>query len=198
MRVVGLTGRICSGKNLAAEHFSELGYRVVDVDHLGHEILDREIDAAAAVFGSDIRKKDGGADREVLSMKVFNDVSVLKKLENFLHPLMVETCKRIISGLDENSPGIILNAAILSRMELDTLCDCVVYVSAPFFIRFYRARRSRGMNLADFVKRNRNQRDVCLANLIGKYRVFRILNMGSTLYLHKKLDSLVKILDIVK
>ncbi|MBL7007050.1 MAG: dephospho-CoA kinase [Spirochaetia bacterium] len=196
MRVIGLTGRICSGKNLAAERFSELGYMVVDVDHLGHEILDREIDAAAAVFGSDIRKRDGGADREILSKRVFANAVMLKKLENFLHPLMVETCKKIISEADENIPGIILNAAVLSRMKLDDLCDNVVYVSAPFCLRFIRARRSRGMNLTNFIKRNRNQRDISAADLVGKYTVLRVLNIGSALTLHKKLDSLVKILDI--
>ncbi|NQT58469.1 MAG: dephospho-CoA kinase [Bacteroidetes bacterium] len=197
MTVIGLTGRICSGKNLAAEYLSGLGYVLVDVDRLGHEILDREVAAAAAIFGSDIRKRDGGADREVLSRKVFNNISLLKKLENFLHPLMVKTCNNVISSLDDNSPGIVLNAAVLSRMGLDTLCDSVLFISAPFCMRFLRARKSRGMKLNSFVKRNRNQRDIRLINLIGKYKVFRVMNIGSTRYLHKKLDSIVKILDII-
>ncbi len=197
MTVVGLTGRICSGKNLAAEYFSELGYVLVDVDHLGHEILDREVNTVAEIFGSDIKKRDGGTDRELLSRKVFNNNNLLKKLENFLHPLMVETCNNIISGLASNSPGIVLNAAILSRMELDTLCDSVLFIFAPFYIRFLRARKSRGMNLNSFVKRNKNQRDIKLKNLTGEYKVFRVINIGSTRDLHKKLDSIAKILDIV-
>jgi len=197
MSVVGLTGRICSGKNLAAEYFSELGYMQVDVDRLGHEILDREIDAAAAIFGNDIKKRDGSADREVLSRKVFSDSGLLKKLENFLHPLMIETCKNFISDLADDSPGVVLNAAVLSRMELDILCDSVLYIDAPFCIRFFRARKSRGMKLDSFMKRNVNQRDITAANLSGKYKIFKVMNIGSTRYLHKKLDSIVKILDII-
>jgi dephospho-CoA kinase len=197
MTVLGITGRICSGKNLAAEYFSEHGYMLIDMDRLGHDILDREIDAAAAIFGSDIKKRDGGADREVLSRKVFNDTKLLKTLENFLHPLMVETCKNIISSLDADSPGVVLNAAILSRMKLDALCDSVLYISAPFHIRFLRAWKSRGMKLNDFMKRNMNQRDINVINLSEKYKVFRVMNIGSTRYLHKKLDSLVKIMDII-
>jgi dephospho-CoA kinase len=197
MTVVGLTGKICSGKNLAAEYFSELGYVLIDVDSLGHEILDREVAAVAEIFGSDIKKRDGGVNREILSRRVFSNINLLKKLEDFLHPLMVESCKNSISGLAENSPGIVLNAAILSRMELDTLCDSVIFISAPFCVRFLRARKSRGMKLTVFMKRNKNQKDINVINLIGRYKIFKVLNMGTAQYLHKKLDSIVKILDIV-
>ena len=197
MTVVGLTGRICSGKNFAAEYFSELGYMLIDVDRLGHEILDREVAAVAEIFGSDIKKRDGGVNRDILSRKVFNNINLLKKLENFLHPLMVESCKNIISGLAENSPGIVINAAVLSRMELDTLCDSVIFISAPFCVRFLRARKSREMKLTVFMKRNKNQKDINVINLSGRYKIFKVLNMGTAQYLHKKLDSIVKILDIV-
>ena len=196
MAVIGLTGRICSGKNLAAEYLSGLGFTVIDVDRLGHEILDREVETAAAIFGSDIKKRDGGVDRKILSQKVFSNPAVLKKLENFLHPLMVETCKNMITtSLADTSRGIVLNAAVLSRMRLDAICDSVLFLTAPWGVRFLRARASRGMQLSNFLNRNRSQKDIASKNLSGHYEVFTIRNIGSTQYLYKKLDSIVKSLD---
>ena len=196
MIVIGLAGRICSGKNLMAEYLSGLGFTVVDVDRLGHKILDREVDTAAAIFGSDIIKRDGGVDRKILSQRVFSHPDILKKLENFLHPLMVETCKNIINtSLNDKSRGIVLNAAVLSRMRLDVICDSVIFVTAPLVVRFLRAKASRGMQLSNFLNRNRSQKDIVSKNLSGHYEIYTVRNIGSTQYLYKKLDSIVKLLD---
>ena len=41
MKILGLTGRVGSGKNEVAKVLQKLGAVILDVDALGHEILDQ-------------------------------------------------------------------------------------------------------------------------------------------------------------
>ena len=40
MKVIGLTGKAAAGKNVVSEVFASLGCAIIDVDQLGHAVLD--------------------------------------------------------------------------------------------------------------------------------------------------------------
>ena len=156
--VVGLTGRYCAGKDTVARLFAARGYRVVDVDALGHASVDRQGRGGCGrvrSFGPAARRDRGQARAGAGWSSA--DPRALARLEEIVHPVMVERVKAFI--LDD--PGdVLINAAILHRMGLDALCGAVVYVTAPLLLRLCqggapgRNHRPRGPG-AHFLARGR-------------------------------------------
>ena len=55
VRIVGLTGGISCGKSTLAEHLAALpGVHVIDLDALGHRVLDQRRRAVEAAFGPEV------------------------------------------------------------------------------------------------------------------------------------------------
>ena len=167
MTVVGVTGTYCSGKSSVTGILVERGFREIDVDRVGHEALAGESARVIEAFGPVVRADDGGVDRRALARVVFRDRQALSRLESILHPVMVSLVRerveeaRTSAASGPGAPvGVVINAAILFRMGLDSLCDRVIYVTAPFRVRWRRARSRDGATLIDVIRRLRSQSDV--------------------------------------
>jgi dephospho-CoA kinase len=91
--VVGITGNYCSGKDIASSQFQESGYRIIDVDRLGHEALRARKGEIVQAFGTAILR-NGQVDRKKLGEIVFADQGQKKRLEIIVHPWMVEQVKK--------------------------------------------------------------------------------------------------------
>ena len=63
--VIGLTGLPLSGKSTVARFLEERGARVIDVDRVGHEVLEESRQAVIARFGEEVCGKAGAIDRRV-------------------------------------------------------------------------------------------------------------------------------------
>ncbi len=160
--VLGLTGMMASGKNLAAEVFRcEWGWAVIDLDRLGHRALARLEAPLRAAFGDGILKPSavgGGIDRGVLGRLVFSDPAALARLESIVHPEMVRQVREILA--EDRSPACVLNAAILHRMGLDTLCHHVLYISVPVDSLVRRIMERNGISPEAALERLAGQEDV--------------------------------------
>ena len=197
MHVIGITGKICSGKNHISAYLADRGFQAIDVDRLGHEILAGEVASIVALFGDAVREGNA-VDRKALAEIVFSDPEKLRLLEEFLHPLMVETCRtRIAEAAASDKRGIILNAAVLARMGLDELCDICLVVEAACWIRLLRAVRKRGMTVGSFIRRNRGQHDITVGSIRSGCRVIRVNNGSGAHNVQNSLDSIMDILDSI-
>jgi dephospho-CoA kinase len=139
---------------------AERGWRVIDVDRVGHRVL-REPEArelVAARFGPGVLSADGEVDRKELSRRVFRSREELAALEGIVHPRMVERVREELAVTPEPA---VLNAAVLFRMGLDRLCSAVLCVRAPWWVRLARARRRDGLALAQGLRRIAAQRGIC-------------------------------------
>jgi dephospho-CoA kinase len=97
-------------------------------------------------------------DRRVLGRRVFRDSRELRRLEAIVHPPMVSEVERILKRLEGR---VVVNAAVLFRMGLESLCDVVICVRAPLMRRLQRARRRDGGSLLQVMRRIRAQRGIC-------------------------------------
>ena len=140
--VLGITGKAGSGKDTAAEFFREYGIPEINVDRIGHAVLEAESAAVAEAFGESILE-NGVISRQRLGTMVFADVSARNRLEAILHPAMIAEVKRC---LGEISGAATINAALLYQMGLDRLCGHVLFVSAPESIRAERLLSRPGMD----------------------------------------------------
>ncbi|NCC63483.1 MAG: dephospho-CoA kinase [Spirochaetia bacterium] len=181
MRVIGLTGKACAGKDQYAKAFSQYGVVVINVDDLGHQALAQSIEQIETSFGSSVIQ-NGKIDRAALGSLVFSDSLKLKRLEEITHPKMVLACQELIEeARREGAQAVLLNAALLSRMGLQEVCDSVVFIYAPVWLRYLRSRKRDGLSLKQFVLRNTAQKDirpscaktVVLRNLFWKALIHR-------------------------
>jgi dephospho-CoA kinase len=186
MLVLGLTGRACAGKNLFAKEFEKRGCIVVDVDLLGHEALEKNTDLIGTVFGSSVLNQ-GRVNRKALGALVFSDPSLLRKLESITHPTMVALCKgKIDQAQESGKEAIVLNAALLHRMGLDALCDKIVFVQVPVFVRYFRSRKRDHLDFKRFWARERAQKDIRVDNFTEGIEVAKMSNGGPSAIIHRQ------------
>ncbi len=133
--VVGVAGKLGSGKSAVAAILADAGFRVVDVDRLGHRALVTERDRIIDAFGRGILFPDGQIDRRRLGALVFRTEEARRRLEAIVHPVMVRSVAALVTV--ERAP-VVIDAALLYPMGLDALCDVVFWVRAPLLLRLYR------------------------------------------------------------
>jgi dephospho-CoA kinase len=161
MLIVGLTGGIGAGKTTVAAELRARGAAVIDVDRLGHVVLEPSGRAHAAVidaFGRDIVDADGRIDRGALGRIVFADPALLDRLTAISHPAInAELVGRIdaLEGTDDEI--VVLDMAILAesnlgRTDLEHSYTVVITVEAPVELRVQRAVE-RGMAEPDVRRR---------------------------------------------
>ena len=91
---IGLTGSIGMGKTTTAKVFEKLGCDVWDADRAVHELYSKggkAVVKVAELFPSSV--EDGSISRNRLKLLLKNEPENLKKLEEIVHPLILEDRK---------------------------------------------------------------------------------------------------------
>jgi len=188
--ILGLTGVYCSGKStfdkLLIENF---GFFSIDVDKIGHIVLEEKKESLVEMFGKDI-VQNGKINRKELAKIVFADKDRLNLLNSIVHPAMIVKIKSIIS--ESQSDKICINAALLFEMSLDKLCDRIIVVKSNIFNIVKRAKMRDGRGLFDVFKILSSQKVLSLAKKKSKNTEIRYINNNSTV--DKLKESLEKIL----
>ncbi|MHB1236329.1 MAG: dephospho-CoA kinase [Gallionella sp.] len=113
--VVGLTGGIGSGKSTVAGLFEKHGAGIVDTDVIAHLLTQSGGAAIApirAAFGPDFIANDGALDRAKMRKLIFSDAAAKHRLEQILHPLILEQARVQLAQL-QAKPYIILVVPLL-------------------------------------------------------------------------------------
>jgi dephospho-CoA kinase len=82
-----LTGGIATGKSSVCSLLNLYGFKIIDADKIAHQMLDRNIEKIADLFGSEFIS-GGKVDRKKLGSVIFSNDTERKKLEALLHPLI--------------------------------------------------------------------------------------------------------------
>jgi len=157
-KIIGLTGSYCAGKNHVASILERLSIPVLDVDKLGHKVIETEKELLVARFGNDILSEDGSGliDRKRLGNKVFGKEKELQALEGIIHPAANRETLAWINARRETA--CVINAALLHRSPAFEMLDAVIIVEAPFFVRLLRARKRDRLPWTALLKRFKSQR----------------------------------------
>jgi dephospho-CoA kinase len=186
--VVGLTGGYCAGKDAVARSFSARGYTVIDVDAVGHAVLQEKADEVVSAFGPGIRRDDGSIDRRALGRIVFSDPRALARHEAIMHPAMAERVRAMV----RSTPGnLLINAAVLYKLGLDRVCDAVVCVTAPLPLRVIRAVRRDRVSAWQALRRILSQRGLCPKSHGRAVDTHSVRNAGSLRRLERDLGALL-------
>ena len=121
-----------------------MGYAVIDADKVARTVsADPDIlQKLCAVFGNEILRSDGTLDRHLLAAKTFSDQEQLQKLNEIMHPPIVEKIDGQIKELQAaGQRKILLDAPTLFESGAQKLCDCKVSVLANQSLRKERIMR---------------------------------------------------------
>ena len=149
MRILGLTGSIAMGKSTAAAMLRRMGLPVLDSDAVVHELT--RPGGAAIVPITDAYPEIAagpGIDRRELSQLAFDDPTVLRKLEEILHPMVRAAQARFLK--QQRARGkrlVVLDVPLLFETGGDKNCDAIAVVSAPRLVQMERVLSRRNMSL---------------------------------------------------
>jgi dephospho-CoA kinase len=159
IRILGLTGGYCAGKNEVAALLAQKGWHVIDVDKLGHAALAIVSKELAEAFGDAIVAQNGSIDRTRLGQIVFSDEAQLEKLESIVHPAMLALLDQAIaSAMQDKEDKFCINAALLYRFPQVTSCRAILEVRAPLYLRIKRAHHRDSIGIEEALKRIDRQR----------------------------------------
>lgn len=187
--VIGVTGRSCSGKDVAVAMLEEKGIPSVNVDKLGHQALLCNKEKIIDAFGEDVLT-DGEVDRRKLGLIVFSDSGKLERLNSISHPWMVEKVEEFTSSHSLCT----VNAALLEKMGLVRLCDDILYVFAPYGIREERALKRDALSKEAFRNRSASQKEIGSTLFSCGKRVITIINDKEKEYLYRQMELYCDIL----
>lgn len=148
--LVGLTGRIGSGKSTVGRMLEGLGATVVDADELVHELMRPGHPAFArihATFGREVLAEDGTVDRAKLAQKVFADPQALRRLEQITHPQVIARVLDMRAGMFDDST-LVVEAIKLLESPLAGICQEIWVTVAPEDLLVERLRE-RGVSAGE-------------------------------------------------
>ncbi len=149
--VIGITGEPGAGKSALARQLGALGGALIDVDKVGHELLEsprikRDIVNA---FGEDVLTGDGEIHRRTLAAKAFASPEATAKLNAIMHPKLASRVRALVA---KHLPFVVIDAGLLHELGLGDLCTTAIYVKASRESRTARVAE-RGWDEAELARR---------------------------------------------
>ena len=114
MYIVGLTGGIGCGKSEASKLFTKLLVPVIDLDDIAHEITRKNQLGYVGIkekYGDKYFNKKEELLREKLKKDFFNSKNTKKIIENILHPIIFNECKKQIKKFKSEQTQKNLNSS---------------------------------------------------------------------------------------
>ncbi len=201
MKLIGITGGIGTGKSSVAELLRKRGWTVYASDETAREIMDGRPDvqqAIAAALGSEVLTPQG-LDRKKIAELVFGASPLhkerLHKMEQIIHPLVIEEhWERIQRHVEEGTPLVAIESALLYEIGLEDGFDWVVVVDAADEIRVQRVMQRSSMSEADVRARMAEQLTMQEKR---SYADFVIENNGTLEDLENAVNRVATIIEVL-
>ena len=142
---MGLTGSIGMGKSATAGMFRRVGVPVHDSDAAVRALYNGpNAQTIGEMFPGAVYR--GQVDRDELAKKVLNNPAALKKLEEFVHPIVADDRSAfIMDAALRGEPIIVLDIPLLFEVGGLSVIDTIVVVSAPWEVQRLRVLGRPGM-----------------------------------------------------
>lgn len=141
MLKVGITGGIGSGKSVVCRVFATLGIPIFNADDAARHLMEHDTILMQSIINSlgEDTYIAGKPDRERIATIVFNNPSLLQKLNALVHPATIRYANKWIQ--QQTSPYVIKEAAIFFESGSYTEMNVMIGVYAPQELRIARAMK---------------------------------------------------------
>jgi len=151
MILIGLTGGIGSGKSEVARLLTARGAEVIDADLIvrelqqpGAEVYEKMVE----LFGPEVVGADRALDRAAIAKKVFTDESLLKTLNQLIHPIVRRVMNERVESFRSTDKVVVLDIPLLVENPREGL-DGVLVVDLDGELAVKRLVEQRNMNADD-------------------------------------------------
>ena len=151
MILIGLTGGIGSGKSEVARLLTARGAELIDADQIVRELQQPGAEVytkMVAIFGNEVVAQDQTLDRAAIATKVFSDATLLKTLNELVHPIV----RRVMNERGESFRGtskvVVLDIPLLVENPREGL-DGVLVVGLDAELAIERLVEQRNMKIDD-------------------------------------------------
>jgi len=187
MILIGLTGGIGSGKSEVARLLTARGAEVIDADLIvrelqqpGAEVYEKMVE----LFGQEVVGADRALDRAAIAKKVFSDESLLKTLNQLIHPIVRRVMNERVESFRSSDKVVVLDIPLLVENPREGL-DGVLVVDLDGELAVKRLVEQRNMNADDararIAKQATREQRLAIANHV-------IDNSGDRDELSRKVD----------
>ncbi len=170
MILIGLTGGIGSGKSEVARLLIDRGAEVLDADLIvrdlqqpGAEVYVKMVE----LLGAEVVGADRSLDRAAIAKKVFADESLLKTLNQLIHPIVRRVMNERVESFRSTDKVVILDIPLLVENPREGL-DGVLVVDLESELAVKRLVEQRNMNADDararIAKQATREQRLALAN----------------------------------
>ena len=159
MKIISVTGGIGSGKSVICEVLITLGFQVYNCDERARMLIytSNTIQRTISNQISPAAVTENGIARKVLADIVFNNSSLLAKLNKITHSAIREDIVKWKTLLEQKEKVVFIETAILYESGLDKLVDEVWQVIAPIEIKLQRLIKYRHFSEQEGKKRMKVQ-----------------------------------------
>ena len=200
--IVGITGGIACGKTTVSELLTQHGAIPINADEIGHQLLKADspvIDELTDAFGGDILEASGDVSRKKLGAIVFQDKTARERLNNILHPLIIERSRGQARQLVTEDPRciVLLDAPLLIEAGAYNTVDLIVVVTASPETQLRRTLErsvAQGRPLTETEVQARIDAQMPVTEKV-KYADVVIENEGTLGALRKQIDKLWEIIQ---
>ena len=195
MLKLGITGGIGSGKTSVCRVFDVLRVPVFSADREANEIMesDKEIISSINSIAGRNLYINGSLDRMELATIIFNDNTLLEKVNSLVHPVVFDHFRKW--ELAQTAPYIIMEAAILFESGATRFLDRVATVVAPVEQRVERVIQRNKLSREQVSERMRNQMDDETRIKLSDYIIYNSENdmiIPSILKIHDDILTFIK------
>ena len=168
MKKLFIIGGMGPGKSTARKVLAEQGVPLIDLDKVGHDVLEWDTvkDDLVEAFGADILGPDGRVVRSKVAAKAFTTPAETRKLNRISMPRIEESFTDQLDELErEGNKAVVVEYSVFKNRQTSMAngADVVIAVLAPLDARIERAVKS-GWDEADV--RNRIARQISDAERI--------------------------------
>lgn len=146
VKILGITGFPCCGKTTISKFFHEEGAYVVDLDKIGHKVLERKkiIKTLVKEFGEKIIDKETNKiKRKELAKIVLKDKKALDFLNETTWPEIRKKAEKEIKNIKYHN-FCVIDGALIFEGGMESLCDATMFLDVSFETRASRALANRG------------------------------------------------------
>ncbi len=170
MYSVGLTGGIGSGKSLISKVFNAFGIPVFNTDKQAKELYKDAtfLQEIVNTFGTSIIE-NGEFKPQTLADIVFNDTQALAKLNQLIHPKVLERYQQWQSK--QKSPYTILESAIIFETSWQNHFNKIINIDTPIEVAIERVQLRDNINREQVKQRINNQLSTEIKRKLSDYNI---------------------------
>lgn len=150
VKVIGITGGVGSGKSELLHYISEhYACRILYADEIAAQMQEPGgvcYQGMRELLGEELFQENGKMDRKLLAEKMFRDASLLQRINDLVHPAVVQEILGQIKEEREKGRNqfVFIEAALLIENGFDTICEELWYIYTDIKVRRERLKQSRG------------------------------------------------------